>query len=201
MKKLLIVALTITAALALATAAFAQPDPGDFGIFGDLNASQTSATPPLFTTTNLCYAIAYDVGGAGIFGYEFGVVINPNIIIFASVAEPPGNVNLGPAPTNWIVGTGACLPSAGAVKLVTFTYGVFASGLTDLTFCVTPSTPSSFTPAAPGWLECVTDRLTPFGVAAQGGGIYNDGCFVLYPSSEPPIADAQASWGSVKAQF
>jgi hypothetical protein len=200
MKKLMSVA-AVLCLLAMATAAFAQPEDGDIGVVFDLGFTQPTADPPRFTTNNLAYVLAYNLTPE-VCGYEFGLVINPLIIIFASVAEPPGNVNLGPAPTNWIVGTGSNYPGTGIVKLVTLTYGTFDASATDMAICLTPSTPSSFNPPSPGWLECGTDLLFPFGIANHSD-FYGDGCGVLFPTAAQPdpVGADQSSWGSVKAQF
>lgn len=198
MKRLVIV----VAILALATSAFAQAEPGDLGIFADAAGTQTADFPPAFVTTNHCYVVAFDLAG-GLAGYEFGVVWDPRVIIFNSLmVAGAGPINVGSAPTNFIVGTGSCVNGAGAVVLVDFTYGEFTGppGNADMTACLTPSTPSSFAPASPGWLDCV-DNLIPFGVAASGGPDYPDGCLILNPTGEPPIATEDASWSAVKAQY
>lgn len=181
-----------------AVPALAQ-DPGDAGIFFDPAGTQTSAAWPAFTTTNQFFAIAFDLVG-DLFGYEFGLQIDPNLIVFASVPSGPAPINVGTAPLNWIVGTGGCVPGAGPVRMVTITAGFFVPTLTDALICMGPSSPSSFAPAAPGWLKCSGD-LQAFGVATNGGGNYPDGCAVLYPSADAPVATDSATWTSVKAAY
>jgi hypothetical protein len=184
----------------MATTAFAQAEPGDIGVFCDMAGTQTTCFPPSFVTNNLLYVVGFDLGGVA--GYEYGLVWDPRLIIFNTAITPPTGINLGPAPTNFIVGTGACLDGAGAFVLTTFTYGEFTGppNNADMTVCLTPSTPSSFLPASPGWLDCI-DNLIPFGIAASGLPDYADGCAVINPTGTPPIATEQASWGAVKSQF
>lgn len=85
-----------------------------------------------------------------------------------------------------------------AVTLVQLRAGVLGPVRPDLLVCLTPSSPSSFEPAAPGWLLC-NGSLETFGVAQSGEGIYPDGCAVLYPSSEPPVATESLSFRELKS--
>lgn len=198
MKKLTSIALVLCL-VAMSTVAFGQADPGDVGVFFDNGGTATTACWPSFTQTNHFYVVAFDTGG--IAGYEVGLTIDPTVIIFNSMmVAGAGPINVGSAPDNWIVGTGNCVNGAGAVALLDFTAGYFVAGPTDLTICLTPTSPSSFNPAVPGWLEC-DDSLTPFGVAASGGPDYPDGCGVLCPTGQDPVGTEQASWGSLKSTF
>ena len=199
MKKLMSVAAALCL-VAMATAAFAQPEDGDFGLTFDLGFSQPSADPPRFTQDNKLYVLGYNLSPE-VCGYEFGLVIDPNMIIFGSQAEPAAtSINLGPAPTNWIVGTGGNYTGTGNVLLVTLTWGTFNATATDMTVCMTPATPSSFVPPVPGWLECGTDLLIPAGTG-NSSVAYGDGCAVAYPTLEPPVGADTTSWGAVKSQF
>ena len=186
--------------IALPGTAFAQPEPGDIGITFDVQFRTAVASPPRFTTTNLFYAIGHDLAG-GFFGYELGVAIDPRIIIFGSGPPDPGAEYMGSTPGNWFVAFGRCVPGGGNVVLVAFRYGVFDPVATDLTLCITPATPSSFDPPAPGYVQCVSDRLIPFGVANHGTDDYPDGCAVVFPTGELPIVAEGSSWGALKAKF
>ena len=198
-KLLTILTLTAMLVMGLASPSFAA-DPGDIGVFFDPGGTATTACWASFTQTNNFYVVAFDVPG-DLRGYEFGLVIDPTIIIFGSaMIAGPAPINVGSAPNNWIVGTGGCVNGAGAVTLVQFTAGYFVSPVTDLLICLLPSTPSSFAPATPGWLAC-DDSLIPFGVALNGEPDYPNGCAVLCPSAEPPVPVPGASVGTLKAAY
>lgn len=196
MKKLVILALVTL----VATSAFAQPEPADMGVFFDQAGTTTTACWPAFTTTNHFYAVAFDMPG-DMAGYEFGLTIDPTIIIFASVmAAGAAPINVGTAPSNWIVGTGNCVSGVGPVVLVDFTAGFFVSPVADLLICVTPSSPASLFPPVPAYLTCASDIL-PFGVAESGSPDYPDGCGVICPTGEAPVATDTTSWGSLKGAY
>lgn len=196
MKKLMILAV----AMLLATSAFAQPEPADMGVFFDQAGTLTAACWPAFTATNQFYATAFDLPG-DLAGYEFGLTIDPNVIIFASVmVAGAGPINVGTAPSNWIVGTGNCVNGAGARVLVSFTAGYFVPVLSDGLICVTPSTPASLNPAVPAYLTCGGD-IFPMGLAENGFPDYPHGCGVICPTGWAPVANDATSWGSLKSAF
>jgi hypothetical protein len=194
MKKLVILALVTL----VATPAFAQ-ETADMGVFFDQAGTQTTACWASFTQTNHFYAVAFDIDLAG---FELGLIIDPTIIIFNSaMVAGAGPINVGAAPDNWIVGTGSCVSGVGgAVVLLDFTAGYFVAPVADLLICVTPSSPASLQPAVPAYLTCQSDIL-PFGVAASGSPDYPDGCGVLCPTGEAPIATDATSWGSLKGAY
>ena len=199
MRKILLLGLA-SLLLVHAGATFAQGEPGDVGVFFDPAGTTSTACWPAFTTTNQFWVAGFDLE-EGVRGYELGLIIDPTIIIFASVMDQPGGtINIGAAPHNWIVWTGACLDGSGVFSLLRFTAGYFVPSVADLLVCTTSSTPSSFVPATPGYLTCA-DQLVPFGVAQNGSGIYPDGCGVICPSAEAPIPADSFSWGSVKASY
>ncbi len=202
MKKFATLAITALAVCALATSAFA--DAGDLGVSFDQAGTTTNAAPPVFTTTNLFYVVAEDAnGGTGIAGFEFDLIVDPNILTFGvPVILPAGSpINVGDGPNELIVGLGNCAQSAGVTPLVQWTYGVFAPGLSDLLICIVAASPSSFAPAVPGYLGC-DSSLNSAGARNNGGGSYPDGCGVVY-ASDPgnPIATSHDSFGAVKGRF
>jgi hypothetical protein len=71
---------------------------------------------------------------------------------------------------------------------------------TDVVACLGPSSPSSFAPAAPGYLDC-SGGLSPFGVAENGQGVYPDGCLVMNATNDAPIATETKSFGAIKARY
>lgn len=197
MKKLAILAILMV----FATGAFAQAEPGDVGVFFDLAGTQTSATPPAFVTTNLFYVATF--GLTEISGYEFAInVSDPSILILGGVelTNPGGSINVGTAPLEWTVGIGFCAGNANALNLVQVQYGFFVPIIADVLICLGPSDPASLNPPVPAYLNC-SGNILPFGVAQNGQGAYPDGCGVLYPTNDSPIATDEASWGSVKSKF
>jgi hypothetical protein len=61
------------------------------------------------------------------------------------------------------------------------------------------SNPSSFG-GVPGYSSCAA-QLIPFGAAQNGGGVYPNGCAVVNPLNDGPIATENVSFGAVKAGF
>jgi hypothetical protein len=197
MKKLAILAIL----MAFATGAFAQAETGDLGVFFDPAGTTTTATPPAFTTTNLFYVATF--GLTALSGYEFMISISdPNIIIFAAADQTnPGlSINVGTPPLEWTVGVGFCTGSAGTLNLVQVTYGFFVPAVSDVLICLGPSDPASLNPPVPAYLNC-SGQILPFGVAENGQSAYPNGCGVLYPSNQSPIATDATTWGAVKAKF
>ena len=106
--------------------------------------------------------------GAGLFGYEFSLNLDPNWIILGTVLTGPAPINIG-TPTNVIAGTGGAVATPGPVVIVRYQLGWFAGPVVPETLIsLGPSTPSSFSPATPGYLqpngelvawECTTNLL------------------------------------------
>ena len=197
MKKLMGLVLILVLA---SSSAFAQAEKYDAGIFFDAAGTMSATTVAPFTPFNI-YAMGFDLDGE-VKGYEFGAAIDPRLTILSSTPNPPTALNLGLAPANWIVGTGACLTDTPGEWFVMVTWsGMVLDGTaTDLTLCITASDPSSFVPAVPGYLQCDA-TLIPFGVAQNGGGFYPDGCGVVNNTMQEPVGITEASWGAVKAQY
>jgi len=192
--------LTIVMVAMLASSAFAG-DAGDAGVFWDAAGTVSNAPLPVFVPTNL-YVIGFDLAG-DVGGYEGSLTISagPSITILGTTLSGPGPLNVGD-PTNFIVGAGGCIASAGPTVLITYNIGNFTGvPLNDVLYCLGASNPSSFAPAAPGYLDCL-GGLTPFGLAQNGGGVYPDGCAVS-DATDPGsvVGTTDESFGSVKAQF
>ena len=196
MKKLLF-ALTLLSFAMLGTAAMAQ-DPGDVGIFFDPAGTQTTGTITPFVPFTI-YLVAFDLPG-GVAGHEGSLQTNlaPSAALVSSIILGPAPLKVG-GPLNWICGLGGCVPGGGPVLLAEFTF-LATIPQTDVLFSVGPSTPSSFAPAAPGWLTCGSD-IIPFGVAVSGNGEYPDGASVGNPTGLAPVAVQEESWGGVKSLF
>jgi hypothetical protein len=196
-----------TPLVALGLLLFLHPsvEAATLGVFFDPDGTQGTANPPRFTTTNEFWVLGFDLDRP-YDGYEFSLIIDPNIIVFA-VEIPPGATDLDGDPTdsNWIVQLAACTGELGIQQLARADYGIFDTNSIDLAICVAPASPSNFDPLAPGYSDC-DGGLWPFAAAHQPGG-YRDGCGVLYPSDNPcdlptqvyqlEIADATADPGAL----
>jgi hypothetical protein len=185
--------LTLACVLVAATCAHGQPQPGDLGVFFDRAATQTSMTALAFMGFHL-YLVATAPPG-GLLGWECRLFF-PGQMIVPSRALPPGrSVDLGQGDDNWIVGTGSCVATSGQAVLVDYSVLMLAA-THDLTICLGPSSPSSFSPPSPGYVTCQhVDDLRPFGAAYRG-------CAVVNPAHlEPPVPTGQASWGSLKGHY
>lgn len=172
-------------------------DPGDIGVFFDAGGTQTTGAVVLGVEFDL-YIVAFDIP-IGILSYEGSLQRDPTIMLMDHQLFPASSFNVG-TPENWIVGTGACFPIFGPTVLQTLTFVSFAPDMADQLFSIGPATPSSFLPAAPGYMDCGNNFL-PFGFAQSGNGIYPDGCAVGNPTQMPPVATEQHQWGDVKALF
>lgn len=181
----------------LAGPAFAQ-DPGDVGIFFDPAGTQSRGTV-LASVPFFLYVVGSDLPG-NTAGYEGSLAYDAGLnIILSATFTGPGPINIGNN-SNWIVGAGGCVNATGPTVLVTLQMFPLVA-VPDAIFCIGPSSPSSFIPPTPGYLDCA-DGLSPFGVAQSGGGVYPDGCAVANPSDpEYPVGADVRSWSSVKAQF
>lgn len=197
MKKLMTVVLAL--ALMAPATALAQ-DAGDAGIFWDPAGTISEGALPVFVPTNL-YVIVFDAAG-DVGGYEGSISADPTLLLLSTILAGPGPLNVGD-PTNFIVGAGGCIASAGATTMITYQYGNFTGvPVNDALFCLGASTPSSFAPAAPGYLSCDGD-LFPFGVAQNGSGVVPNGCAIAN-STNPPgtvVGTVETSFGAVKAGF
>jgi len=198
MKKLMTLAMALTT---LAVAADAQAQSRyDFGVFADPNAGNSVITMDPFVATNF-YVVAFDLDGQ-VKGFEFDVSFsNPSITILARNLQA-GALNVG-AEDNFIVGTGGCFDGDGVwYQMVEYQAGFFQSvAPSDVTVCLGPSTPSSFDPATPGYLQC-DGSLVPLNPAQTGGGVYPDGCGVINATDPGSVVTTvEESFGSVKSRF
>lgn len=187
----------------LATSAAGQAGTRDIGVYFDENGTYCTVNAPPFDNTLGFWVLGFDLDG-GVLGYEVGLTIDPRIVIFASLMDQPGSpINVGQAPDNWIVGTGACFDGEGIFSILRFTYGYYDAAAVDMQICLGPSSPSSFSPATAGYLQC-DDSLVPFGLVTYPGD-YPTGCSVVNPTGallcEPPVGVESTSWGALKVGY
>ncbi|MEN8007137.1 MAG: hypothetical protein ABFS42_08980 [Candidatus Krumholzibacteriota bacterium] len=77
--------------------------------------------PPVATPYNMQVRLLNPSGDFGINAFEFNLVVPPNTLILSSVL-PPGSVNVGDPPSEFIVGFPGCEPTVdGQILLVDFT--------------------------------------------------------------------------------
>lgn len=103
------------------------------------------------------YAIAHDFSPAelssGLYGFEFSVNFGDPGFSITSVALPgAGPINVGTM-DNLIVGTGSAVSLSNPTVLATFQATYTGTPPTNHQITLGPSTPSSFSPAAAGWLQ------------------------------------------------
>jgi hypothetical protein len=192
-----IILLMTLLSLPLAAGSVFGQEPGDIGVFFDAGGTQTARSIVAGVPFDI-YVVAFEIP-IGILSHEGSIQRDPAHLLLGNQFYPPSSFNLG-TPENWIVGTGICFPIFGPTVIQTLQYVSFAASLEDQLFCIGPSTPSSFSPAAPGYGDCADVHL-PFGLAASGNGLYPDGCAVGNPTELPPISTEQQRWGEVKALF
>ena len=199
MRKLATLAIALLALVALAAPVYAQPENGDLGVYFDLGGT-TSARPgtPGFAVFEF-YVMGYNLGPTS--GWESALTLSQagwNVI--GTTLNPPNALNVGQV-GNFIVGLGVCVDSPGMHRLVTYQIGYFVSPVApnDLILCTGGTNPSSFG-GVPGYASCASE-LIPFGAAQNGGDSYPNGCGVVNPTLEHPIANDAVSFGAVKAGF
>ena len=182
--------------LSLAGAQALAQDPGDIGLFFDVEGTQPTG-PIVAAVPFHLYLVAFDVPG-GIAGYEGSLALPPALTLLSATFYPIGtSINVGTV-DNWAVGTGDCLPAVGPTLLVDF-FLLDLAPVDDIIFTIGPAIPSSFDPPSIGYVDCNFDLHT-FGVAVYGGG-YPDNSAVGNPTFQPPVATEQENWGGVKALF
>ena len=199
MKKLMATVLALSI-VAMSSMAFAQPEQFDAGIFGDDAGTMTSMAAVDFVPFNV-YVVGFDLDGQ-VKAMEWSVDFPANLTILGLTLAGPAPGNIGDN-LNVIAFTGACVDAAGPFVLGAYNVGFFAPGAAqpDVALCLGASTPSSFNPAAPGYSQC-DNTLVPFGVALNGEASgYPNGCFILNPTMDPPVATEFNSFGEIKARF
>lgn len=200
MKKIAILALAVGILAFSGLTASAQPEPRDVGVFADQAGTQSTLTAVDFAPFDF-FVVGFELDNF-VKAYEFGLDAPANLTILTTVFAGPGPGNIG-TPRNVIAFTGACVDGSSNLTLVAYNGGFFApgsaSGVADITLCIGPASPSSFSPAAPGYSQC-DNTLAPFGVAQNGMPQYPNGCMVLNPSGEV-VATEMDSFGGIKARF
>jgi hypothetical protein len=198
MRKFATLAIALLALVALAAPAVAQPENGDLGIFFD-TATLSSARPAAAFAPFSMYVAGYNLGPTS--GWESAVTISNALFTNLGVTLNPSNaLNVGTV-GNFIVGLGVCVDSPGVHVLATYQLGWFQPTPipNDVLICTGGATPSSFG-GVPGYATCASE-LVPFGAAQDGGTAYPDGCGVINPLNDAPIATENVSFGAVKAGF
>ncbi len=166
--------------LFLASQAAAQPT---IGVFAGTMAREVTANPTPFTVTNNFYVLALDVPD-GINGFRFTVDADPAILLFGSSSIGTRSPLAIYGPNDWVVTTASCVNGIGVTPLISYQYGVFATGLSDLPICVTPLAPDT----APVYTNCNT--VDQDFALVDGQGVVPNGCFMVYPSAIcGPFAD------------
>jgi hypothetical protein len=198
MKKLATFALVCLALLALSAPAFAQPENGDLGVFFDTATLSTARAAAAFAPFNV-YIACYGTGDLS--GWESSVTISDPLFTNLGVTLNPSNaLNVGTV-GNFIVGLGVCATAPELYVLATYNLGWFQPTPipNDALICTGGTVPSSFD-GVPGYASCAS-QLIPFGTAQNGGTAYPDGCGVINPLSDHPVATESVSFGAVKAGF
>jgi len=199
MKKLMTLMVAVVI-MSMAVTAFAQPGSHDAGVFADPGAASSSIILPAFVPT-FFYVLGYDMDGL-VKGFEFLVQISDPAMTVLARNLQAGALNVG-SQDNFIVGAGGCFPGDGLwYQMVQYQAGYFVpTPPSDTLVCLGPSTPSSFAPAVPGYLQC-DGSLVPFSVAQSGGGVYPDGCGVINATDPGQVISTTAeSFGAVKSKF
>lgn len=172
---------------------------GDAGIFADAAGEYAYHNAAAFAPFNV-YAIAFELEG-GLLGYELSYSFDGLTILGTTFT---GSVNHADSPEEFIVTTGECLETSGAVVLVRLSVGSFSgANLTDKLICIGGTDPSSFADfnRAPGYLRC-DGTLRPFTPADNCSALVPDGCLILNPTVGGwPCPLESASIGALKARF
>ena len=193
MKKLMTLALCLVAATAMA-----QPEPGDVGVFADPAGTQSTITVTPGVPF-IVYVIGFELDGF-VKGFEVQVDIPVGAFVLGTALNPPSGLNFGDVPGEFIVGTGGCFDGIPQYELVNLTM-FWGAPVADTAICVGPTNPSSqgFN-GGPGWLQCDNTQV-PFGLAQNGEGRYPNGCLIVNPTMDGPVATESVSFGEVKGRF
>jgi len=204
MKKLLATVLATVALMAFTLSAVATPV--GVGIYGKANPQNVDRckTAAAFAIFNL-YMVATDLGCFT--GWESGVSwSDPGYNILSSTLNPGSALNVGSAPTNFIVGLGLEVNAGSRYTLVTFSLGYFAGPTaTELEVCLGPASPSTAEfNGGPGYATC-GDVLIPLVLLQPATANYGEGCAIVNPVNTDDcaigLATTEASFGEVKARF
>jgi hypothetical protein len=198
MKKLMAVVFALSL-VAMSSMAFAQAEQYDVGIFGDVDGTLTSLNVPAFSPFQ-AYVVAFGLDGT-VKGYEVFVNVPATITVTGSVLAGPAPINLGTRANEFIVGTGGCIEGEPQIRLVQLNCGLFLPDPvpSDIALVLEGTIPSSFG-GPPGYVQC-DNTLVAFGAATNGGGVYPDAALIINPTSNPPVAVEESSFGAVKAQY
>lgn len=203
MKKLLATVLAIAALMAMTLSATATPT--GIGIYdaenpGNANRCHTAAGFQIFPM----YIIGFNLGPFT--GWEAGVSFSdPTWQVLSTTLHPAAAINVGSAPTNFIVGLSLIANGTPRYTLATYSMGYFLGPTApELQMCLGPSTPSSFNPPAPGY-STADDVLLPLTMLETATTNYAEGCAIVNPVFPDEcvfgLSASELSFGEVKARF
>jgi hypothetical protein len=206
MRLSILVGMSWLAIAAIPGRTWAQPEPSDVGVFFDRYENPTSTWAPPYTTNNQAFVKVFQPIG----GYQLAMEIDPRLIVFAfSAIYPDDDYGCGWTSSDRIECTRSLYPcydpSDPPLEYLTYiefiAYGYWDAEATGMTICLGPTDPSLLDPPMPSYLTCVHDEWIPFTLAENGMGAYPDGCGVVNPTAEPPVAGQDVSWSALKARF
>ncbi len=212
MRKSLIALAVTVALLGLAPGmAGAAPGVNTIGIFFDQSGSAASACTVMSTAAPLtAYVLALNISEpSGISGWELCLAKEGNFPAGLSVTLTGQAFNAFTAPMYQVGLTGAPLPYAPAITLMTLST-FYIGGTYTLKFGLGPTTPTSFASApegpGPGYVRgddvSVIHRLTEVTnvpIAGQPGFFWV--AFVNDSANCPITATEESTWGGVKALY
>jgi opacity protein-like surface antigen len=164
MKKLAIAALVLLAMSAIGSPAAAQSIGADCGdIF--LSAANDSYVDKVevgtFTNFNWYLVVELDYADVGLpdqqaanglKGWECSVDVPATITVLNRTLQPETSLNIG-QDDNWIIGTGQNVRAINTPFAVVAYTALLLSAQENLHLTLAGTTPSSFVPAVPGWVE------------------------------------------------
>ena len=185
----------------LTTTTAAQPQPGDIGLFADDAFTRTTLRVEPGATYELRLA-AFDVE-AGIARIYLGLGDFASHPAFSSATiewEPPFSPLLEICcPIGYIATASPCVGGEGPTVIARLRFTVADEIADDTAICITPPPVSTFG-LVPQFRGC--DGVTrAFGTALNGEDRYLDGCVILNPTQQAPVASETATWSAVKTRF
>lgn len=182
--------------LALPSTSSAQsPARGEIAAAFDEAGTVAARTVGSFETFQI-YLVATGVGE--IRGWEGSLYTPPVVAILQSEFSEPGALNSA-SPGNYLVGLGVCANYVEPTALVRIEALLMSDDpAPEVRLCIGPSSPHSVDPPAPAFVDCANNAFA-MRLANAGGDDYPDGCAVVNPTMEPPIAAERQSFGGWKS--
>jgi hypothetical protein len=113
---------------------------------------------------------------------------------------PAGHSDFGAGDNNWIVGTGGqCVLAANTPSVLVTHAALLLAAANDVRMDMGPATPTTFSPAQPGFLGCPdsSGRLYP----TKTGNVQAHWITLNCVTNCPPTPGDQESWGSLKSNY